>query len=126
MQSNFWAGSKNLDQHKTFWDLQKDKGLEHTSYAVIINAIHTIFCISLPRKYSEKQTIIVTRNLLISTFIMENLDSNCGDYFIFAFIICFSTKKFCRFSESSKVIKSLLIPFIWCDFLQCSAKFSAL
>ena len=21
MQSNFWAGSRNLDQHKTFWDL---------------------------------------------------------------------------------------------------------
>ena len=21
MQSNFWAGSKNLDRHKTFWDL---------------------------------------------------------------------------------------------------------
>ena len=28
MQSNFWAGSKNLDQHKTFWDLQKDKALD--------------------------------------------------------------------------------------------------
>jgi hypothetical protein len=25
MQSNFWAGSKNLDQPKTFWDLPKDK-----------------------------------------------------------------------------------------------------
>ena len=25
MQSNFWSGSKNLDRHKTFWDLQKDK-----------------------------------------------------------------------------------------------------
>ena len=28
MQSNFWAGSKNLDRHKTFCDLQKDKALE--------------------------------------------------------------------------------------------------
>ena len=27
MQSNFWAGSKNLDQHKTFWDLKKDKAI---------------------------------------------------------------------------------------------------
>ena len=25
MQSNFWAGSKNLDRHKTFVDLWKDK-----------------------------------------------------------------------------------------------------
>ena len=23
MQSNFWSGSKYLDQHKTFWDLYK-------------------------------------------------------------------------------------------------------
>ena len=27
MQSNFWGGSKNLDRHKTFWDLLKDKAL---------------------------------------------------------------------------------------------------
>jgi len=27
MQSNFWAGSKNLDRHKTFWDLKKDKAI---------------------------------------------------------------------------------------------------
>ena len=28
MQSNLWAGSKNLDRHKTFWDLLKDKALD--------------------------------------------------------------------------------------------------
>ena len=27
MQSNFWTGSKNLDRHKTFWYLKKDKAL---------------------------------------------------------------------------------------------------
>ena len=27
MQSNFWAGSKNLERHKIFWDLYKDKPL---------------------------------------------------------------------------------------------------
>ena len=27
MLSNFWAGTKNFDQYKTFWDLQKDKAL---------------------------------------------------------------------------------------------------
>ena len=27
MQSNFWADSKNVDRHKTFCDLQKDKAL---------------------------------------------------------------------------------------------------
>ena len=26
MQSNFWAGSKNLDGHKTFWELGHVKG----------------------------------------------------------------------------------------------------
>ena len=29
MQSNFWAGSKNLDPHKTFWYLKKDKALQN-------------------------------------------------------------------------------------------------
>ena len=28
MQLNFWSSQKYLDQHKTFWDLQKDKVLE--------------------------------------------------------------------------------------------------
>ena len=28
MQSNFWAGSKYLDQHKIFWGLLKDKALQ--------------------------------------------------------------------------------------------------
>ena len=28
MQSNFWAGTKYLGQHKTFWDLKKDRALE--------------------------------------------------------------------------------------------------
>ena len=34
MQSNFRAGSKNLDQHKTFWDLQKDKALVCCIFAI--------------------------------------------------------------------------------------------
>ena len=37
MQSNFLAGSKNLDGHKTFWDLLKDKALikEQQHFTVI-------------------------------------------------------------------------------------------
>ena len=31
MQPNFLAGSKNWDQHKTFWDLSKDKALIDTN-----------------------------------------------------------------------------------------------
>ena len=39
MQSNFWAGSKNLGRHKTFWNLQKDKASESRNLLNLLNHI---------------------------------------------------------------------------------------
>ena len=39
MQSNFWAGSKNLDRHKTFWDMLKDKAFELHKATLNVSAL---------------------------------------------------------------------------------------
>ena len=70
MQSNFWAGSKKLDWHKTFWDLQKDKALDKFSSSLAFikdsrgNLAAEFFKLSSSRIPKEYQSHLLSRSKL--------------------------------------------------------------